>query len=60
MSAIFPWGIGKFAGGTYKTLLDESRFGHVSHLPIGAMGSFQGLCGTYPLSLTEAFAGVQA
>ena len=37
-------GDGKLAGvaGTCRSLIDESRFGHVSHLPIGAMGSFQG------------------
>ena len=46
-------GDGKFASvaGTYISLIepninpkttDESRFGHVSHVPIGAMGSFQG------------------
>ena len=28
--------------------------------PIGAMGTFQGLCGTYTLLLTEAYAVVQA
>ena len=44
-------GDGKFAGvaGTYRSLIDESRFGHVSHLPIGAMGSLQAwLARTYP------------
>ena len=36
-------GDGKLAGvaGTYRSLIDESRFGHVSHLPIGAMGTFE-------------------
>jgi hypothetical protein len=28
------------------------------HFPIGAMGTFQGLCGMYVLKLTEVFAVV--
>ena len=61
-STVSHRGDGKLAGvaGTYRSLIDESRFGHVSHFPIGALGTFQGLCGTYRLWLTEAFAVVQA
>ena len=31
---------------------------HVSDFPIGAMGTFEGLCGTYILKLTEASVAV--
>jgi hypothetical protein len=43
-----------------RSCVSESRGKHVSNLPIGAMGSFQGLCGTYYIILTEVFAVWQA
>ena len=30
------------------------------HFPIGAMGTFEGLCGTYILKLTEALVAIDA